>query len=110
MRNDVVLDAGIDLGCHDSAIEEFVFATIRAEADDARGPGAAQAGDLDEPIKRSCVDIDRLGFSGSAREARLRFNRPGRVLRRPQCESHDCNGGLEPSRKSHVAIVYQGEC
>jgi len=51
MRNDVVFDTGVDLGCHDSAIQEFILASIWPKANDACSPGAGQAGNLDELIK-----------------------------------------------------------
>lgn len=75
MRDDVVLDTGVNLGCHDSAIEEFILAAIGPEPNDACCPGAAQSGDLDELIKRSRVYVDRFTCSGSGREARLRLRR-----------------------------------
>jgi hypothetical protein len=77
VRDDVVFYACVDLGCDDPAIEEFVLTAVRPEANDARRPSAAQAGDLDELIERSGIDVNRLGCSGSASEARGRLRRGG---------------------------------
>lgn len=58
--DDAVFDAVVDSGRNDTPIEEFILATIGPEADDARCPDAGEAGDLDESVEGSCVDINRL--------------------------------------------------
>ena len=71
MRDDAVFDAGVDSGGQDSAIEEFIFAAVGAEANDARCPGAGQAGKSQELIERCGVDIERLPNGGAGRNLRL---------------------------------------
>lgn len=60
VRNDVVLDAGVDFAGHDSAIEELIFTAVRTETDDARCPGARQSRHLEELIEGCRVDVDRV--------------------------------------------------
>ena len=47
MSDDVISYAGVDFGGDDAAIEEFILAPVGPEADDARGPGSSEAGDLE---------------------------------------------------------------
>lgn len=75
VRNDVVLDAGVDLSGHDSTIEELIFAPVRAETDDARCPGARQSWHLEELIEGGRVDIDRVIGAGEGLLVELAYGR-----------------------------------
>ena len=75
VRNDVVLDAGVDLAGHDSTIEELIFAAVRAETDDARCPGARQSRHLEELIEGGRVDVDRVIGAGEGLLVELAYGR-----------------------------------
>lgn len=79
MRDDAVFDAGIDFGRQDSVIEEFVLATVGAEANDACCPGAGQAGKSQELIEGRGVDVERIPDDSTRRNLRLSVKHESRA-------------------------------
>src|SRR6202041_444679 len=105
VSDDVILDANVDFARDHSAINDFVFGSIGAEADDAYGPWASHAGDLQQLVNRCQVDIDASIWSDLPR---WRCSR--RILRLPsnlddKCKRQqaDCNRGT--SRRGHSSIL-----
>jgi len=62
--DDVVADAGVDVGGEDAFFDEVGFGAVGAEAYDAAGPCGGHSGDMEELGDCGVVDVDWIEWGG----------------------------------------------